>query len=188
MAGNWRSREPSHRWEAERAAWTSHTRLHRPEERDFFTTANWHANGEQAQPATPRSPFRPCGTCSTTELQALPPDGIRTRDTVVISEVADRFTTVGHSDAGEQSRRKRHPLRKAFPKGLPVARVATPIAVGASTVRSRMPGSPRPLSWRSGFCAKYPYLHHRQTGFQGNVRRSLLRFTDEGFRAFTTWN
>lgn len=42
----------------------------------------------------PRSPFEPCGTCSTTELQAFRPDGNRTRDTVINSEVSDLFTTV----------------------------------------------------------------------------------------------
>lgn len=40
-------------------------------------------------------------------------------------------------DAGEQARRKRHPLRKAISfRKRPAARVATPIAAGASTVRN----------------------------------------------------
>lgn len=43
----------------------------------------------------------------------------------------------GKGDVGEQARRKRQPLRKAvLLPARPAARVATPIAAGASTVRN----------------------------------------------------
>ena len=120
----------------------------------------------------PRSPFEPCGTCSTTELQAFRPDGNRTRDTVINSEVSDLFTTV----------------RQGACRGTDETET-TPVAQGQAVVSEAR--SPRrdahcggrlhgtqsdagvAAKWGS-CCAKYPYLHHRQSVSRGTSSAALF--------------
>jgi hypothetical protein len=71
-------------------------------------------------------------------------------------------------------------------EGKPAARVATPIAAGASTVRTGCRFLPRPLSWRSGW-REVSGLFTTDRWFQGNERRGSGRLTDEEVRVFTTW-
>lgn len=173
MAGNSRGREPSlRRKRALRGGHASISPLRRT--RSLHHRHVDLQNGELARPGTLQGPRGPRSTRSTTELQASLPDGNRTRDRVVKSEVPGPFTTARQGEVGERARRKRHPLRKALLlPARPVARVATPIATGASTVRSRMPVSPP----RGAAVARsIRTLHHRQK-FPGEQPTRPLAFS-----------
>lgn len=132
----------------------------------------------------PRSPFEPCGTCSTTELQAFRPDGNRTRDTVINSEVSDLFTTV----------------RQGACRGTDETET-TPVAQGQAVVSEAR--SPR----RDAHCGGRLHGTQSDAGVAALVERllrevSVLFTTDnqypgeqaarlffaEGIGAFTTWS
>jgi hypothetical protein len=92
MTGNRRSREPSHRWEAERFAWTN---LHHRQ--DVREPGNWRNLNRGSTLSGLAAPALPLS-------YSLAADGSRTRDTVVLSDVSDLFTTgpaVGCRGTGE---------------------------------------------------------------------------------------
>lgn len=203
MAGNWRRREPS-LWEAMRATEPCPARLHRPEERDLFTTANLFCRSGNRRNLgrriiLPDSAARALST----ELQAFPPGGIRTRVLVVKSEVPDLFTTARQSGmsgnrrerSGGSTSRKACPLAWTRPE--PASRRPSrgrlhgTLMVSAGTAdsgavlerRNRTLHHRQVVSRGTGdaalFCRRNPRLHHLELENESPLFPNLVSFFGE---------
>lgn len=140
------------------------------EEREPFTTAKGVCRTGNR---------RALGRCKTREglaARALPlsyslsAGGSRTRDHVVKSEAPDLFTTVRQRGCRGTDETETTPVAQGFPEGTARSPRRDVPREDASTVRSRMPVSPR-VAERLG--AKYPYLHHRQSVFRGTANAAF---------------
>lgn len=145
-------------------------------------------NGEQARPESPRSPFGPCGRCSIQlSYRCFHLAGLEPATTSLSAKKQTSSPPFCKRDVGEQSRRKRHPETQGQPFGKARSPRRDTHCGGRLHGTDRMPGSPRPLSWRSGCLREVSDSSPPTFGFQGNARRGLC-LASEGIRAFTTWN
>lgn len=119
---------------------------------------------------------------------SLAADGIRTRDTVVTSDVSDLFTTDPAAELSGNRRVGNDILkRKANPCGeSPQPASRRPLRRAPPRYGQDAGFSPRPLSWRSGW-REVSGLFTTDRWFQGNERHGSGRLTDEEVRVFTTW-
>ena len=169
--------------EAERAADTCPARLHRPEERDLFTTANCvYRSGNRRHLGRRIILSDSAARALSTELRLLPAGGIRTRVLVVNSEVPDLFTTArqsgmsGNSRDGNDTwcarpislrRKARSPRHDAPRRGASTVRIQMPVGRDSGAAWSEVSDLFTTDIWFPGeqttrlfFCRRNPRLHH----------------------------
>jgi hypothetical protein len=184
MAGNSRGRESSlRRWRALRVA-TPAFRL--GEAREPFTTARSICRTGNR---------RDLGRCKTREglaARALPLSyrhcclaGVEPATPSLKAKYQASSPPFGKGVVGERSKRKRHPETQGRPREGKARSPRRDVHCGG-----RLHGTDRmPVSPPGGAAvARSIRIFTTDKSFQGNRRRGLLRFGDEGIRVFTTWS